>query len=103
MTAIKNEVMKRVRKVFLLRRIAAPFVFLVAAAIVVASTVSVSHVIANMPTLADIQAVASFLAAAFAHADVVVKCALVAGLASLIVTLKGAIESFRISGFLQRI
>jgi hypothetical protein len=87
-------VMKKVRTIFLLRRIAAPFVFLVAASGVVASTVSISNVISNMP-VSDIRAVAKFFAAAFAHADVVVKCALVAGLVLLVITLKRLVESVR--------
>ncbi|HEU5114334.1 MAG TPA: hypothetical protein VFT82_01050 [Candidatus Paceibacterota bacterium] len=98
-----NQIMKKVRMIFLMRRLAAPFVFLVAASVVVASTVSVSHVIANMPALLDIPAVMRFFAAAFAHTDVVVKCALVAGTLFLVVTLKGVVDSFKFSASLQRI
>ena len=80
-----------------------PCALLAAAAVVVGSTVSVSHVIANMPTLADIGAVTRFMVAAFAHTDVVVKSALVAGLVFLVLTLKGVVESFRLSSSLERI
>lgn len=97
-----HDVMKKVRLVFLLRKLAAPFVLFALASATVVSTVSVSHVIANMPTLIDIQAVARFFAAAFAHTDVVVKSALVAGALFLLVTLKGLIESVRFSLSLQR-
>ncbi len=90
--------MKKVRTIFLLRRLAAPFVFLVAAVAIVGSTVSVSHVIANMPAIVDIPAVMRFFAAAFAHTDIVVKSALVAGTVFLIMTLKGAIDSVRLAG-----
>jgi hypothetical protein len=102
MTAIANEVMKKVRKVFLVRKLVAPFAFLVAASAVIASTVSVSHVIANMPSFVDVPAVAQFIAAAFAHADVVVKSALVAGSLFLLMTLKGVVDSRRIASF-QRV
>jgi hypothetical protein len=102
MTAIKNEVMIRVRRLFLVRKLAAPFVFLAVSMVVVASTVSISHVIANMPK-ADIQALARFVAVAFAHTDVVVKCALVAGIAFLFMTLRGIIASVRLSNSPERI
>ncbi len=94
--------MKKVRTIFLLRRIAAPFVVFVAASAMIASTVSVGNVIANMPNLVDIRAVTSFFVAAFAHTDIVIKCALVAGLAFLVMTLKGAIESLRLASSLER-
>ena len=98
-----NEIMRKVRRVFLLRRLAAPFAFLVAATAVVASTVSVSHVIANMPAIVDIPAVMHFLVAAFAHTDIVVKSALVAGTLFLLMTLKGVVDSLRLAASLQRI
>lgn len=101
MTVIANEIMKRVQTIFLVRKLVTPFVFLVAAAAVVVSTVSISHVFANMPSFNDIPAAATFFAAAFAHTDVVVKCALVAGMLFLAMTLKGAIESLRFSGMLR--
>lgn len=91
--------MKKVRRIFLLRRIAAPFVVFLAASAIIASTVSVGNVIANMPDLFDVQAVAKFFVAAFAHTDVVIQCALVAGLAFLVMTLRGFVESFRLSSF----
>jgi len=87
----------------MLRRLAAPFVFLVATSAVIGSTVSVSHVIANMPAVVDIPAVMRFFAAAFAHTDVVVKSALVAGLVFLLFTLKGVVDSLRYTHSLQRI
>jgi hypothetical protein len=99
MTLLANEVMKKVRTVFLLRRLAAPFVVCAAALAIVASTVSVGNVIANMPDLFDIQAVLKFFVAAFAHTDIVIKCALVAGLAFFMVTLKGLVESVRLSSY----
>jgi len=98
--------MKKVRRIFLLRRLVAPSAFFVVATAVVVSTVSVSHVIANMPTLADIPAVTNFFVAAFAHTDVVVKSALVAGTLFLLLTLKGIVDSLRLVGMhrsLQRI
>lgn len=101
MTVIANEIMKKVRLVFLLRRLAAPVVFLVAASAVVASTVSVSHVIANMPSFVDIPAVMRFVAAAFAHTDVVVKSALVAGTLFLVLVLKGLVDSLRLGSSLS--
>lgn len=94
--------MIKVRRIFLIRKLAAPFVFLVAAAVVVGSTVSVSHVLANMPAALDIPAVMRFFAAAFAHADVIVKSALVAGTLFLLMILKGAIDSIRFVGSLQK-
>lgn len=99
---LEQSVMKKVRKVFLLRKLAAPFVVFVLAAVIVASTVSVSSVLSNMPELFDIKAVARFFAAAFAHTDIVIKSALVAGLVFLVLTLKGAIESRRLSTILER-
>ncbi len=103
MTILVEQVMKKVRTIFLLRRLVLPCLFSIAAALVVASTVSISHVIANMPsfspTLADISAFAQFFAGAFAHTDVVVKCALVAGTLFLLMTLKGIVDSFRLVGY----
>lgn len=92
-----NEIMKKVRTIFLLRRLAAPFVVFVASIVIVTSTVSVSHVIANMPEIFDIQAVVKFFVAAFAHTDIVIKSALVAGLVFMILTLRGVVESRRIA------
>lgn len=97
MTHIKVQVMKRVRTIFIIRRAFTPFVFLVGATGVVLSTVSVSNVISNMPVMYDITAVAKFFAVAFAHTDVIVKCALVAGLVLLLLVLKGLIESIRLT------
>ncbi len=102
MTFIANEVMHRVRTIFLLRRFAAPFVVFIAALGIVVSSVSVSNVISNMPDLFDIQAVLRFFAVAFAHTDIVIKSALVAGLVFLGLTLKGAVESARYSAALQK-
>jgi hypothetical protein len=91
-----NEIMKKVRTIFLLRKLAAPFTVFAASIVIVISTVSVSHVIANMPEILDIQAVIKFFVTAFAHTDIVIKSALVAGLVFMILTLKGVIESRRI-------
>ncbi len=102
MTILMNEVMTRVRRIFLLRRLALPSVFALVAVAVIASTVSVSHVIANMPAFIDIPAVAAFLARAFAHTDVVVKSALVAGTLFLLLTLKGIVDGIRLSSVLQK-
>jgi len=97
MTLLANQVMAKVRTVFLLRRLAAPFAFLIIAAAVVGSTVSIGHVISNMPNFVDIPAVAAFLARAFAHTDVVVKSALVAGTLFLLLTLKGMVDGLRLA------
>ncbi len=97
---LANQVMAKVRTIFLLRRLVMPCAFLVIAAAVVGSTVSISHVIANMPALSslvDIPAVAAFFARAFAHADVVVKSALVAGTLFLLLTLKGMVDGIRLA------
>ncbi len=97
MTYIMDEAMKRVRRIYVLRRLAAPFVICLGSVIVIASTVSVASVFRNMPDLFDIQAVARFFVAAFAHADIVIKSALVAGIAFLFMTVKRAIETTRFS------
>lgn len=97
MTHIKVQVMNKVRTVYFLRRTLAPFIFLVGAAVVIASTVSVSNVISNMPVVSDISALTKFFVAAIAHTDVVVKSALVAGLIMLLLVLKGLIEGIRFS------
>jgi len=65
--------------------------------VIVTSTVSVSHVIANMPEIFDIGAVIKFFVAAFAHTDIVIKSALVAGLIFMVLTLKGVAETRRLS------
>ena len=88
--------MKKVRTIFLLRRLAAPFVVFVASIVIVTSTVSVSHVIANMPEIFDIRATFKFFVEAFAHTETLIKSALVAGLVFSILTLKGVFESRRI-------
>ena len=97
--------MRKVRRIFLVKRLATPFAFLLLASIVVVSTVSVSHVIANMPSFVDILAVTRFFVAAFAHTDIVVKSALVAGTLFLVMTLKGVVDSFKLSqhfAFIER-
>ena len=99
---MKNRVMKKVRAIFLLRRLAAPFVVFSALAVIIASAVSVSNVIANMPDIVNIQAVMKFFLAAFAHTDFAIKSALVAGLISLVLILKGLIEGRRLSLTLQK-
>jgi hypothetical protein len=95
--------MHKVRIIFLLRRFAAPFVVFAASLAIVASTVSISNVISNMPALFDIQAVITFLAYAFAHTDIVIKSALVAGTIFLGLTMKGALDAIRLSSVLQKI
>lgn len=102
MTVLADNIMRKVRTIFLMRRLVAPFVFLAAAIIVVASTVSVSHVIDNMPTVANVQAMFNFFASAFAHTDIIVKSALVAGLVFLLATLKGIADSVRFGARLAR-
>jgi hypothetical protein len=99
MAIVLNEVMKRVDRIFLIRRLAAPLAFLLAATAVVCSTVSVSHVIANMPAVFNVGAVVTFFAAAFAHTQSAVQIALVAGIAFLLWTVRGIIESARFSAF----
>ena len=103
MTIIADNIMKKVRMIFLVRRLVTPFAFFAAAFVVLVSTVSISHVIQNMPAIVDIQAVLKFFAASFVHTDVIVKSALVAGTIFLSFTLKGIFESFRISKSFQRI
>ncbi|MEK7163112.1 MAG: hypothetical protein AAB775_00150 [Patescibacteria group bacterium] len=100
---LKNEIMKKVRTIFLLRRLALPSVVFVASISIVISTVSVSQVIANMPEIVDIKSVTQFFVAAFAHTDIVIKSALVAGLVFLALTLKGALESRRLSVRFERV
>ncbi len=95
--------MKKVRMIFLLRRTFAPFVFLVGATIIIVSTVSVSNVISNMPVLSDISALTRFVVAAIAHTDVIVKSALVAGLAMLLLVLKGLVDGIRLSSAQMKI
>ncbi len=102
MTVIANNIMRKVRTIFLVRRLVAPFAFLAAAVAVIVSTVSVSHVIENMPTIADMQAMFNFFASAFAHTDVIVKSALVAGLVFLLATLKGVVDSVRFGATLVK-
>jgi len=97
MIAIKNEIMKRVRRIFLIRRVGTPLAFLVVSTVIIASTVSVSHVLANMPEFGNMEAVIRFYTSAFVHTQFIVKCALVAGIAFLVVTLKGALETVRVS------
>jgi hypothetical protein len=92
-------VMKKVRMIFILRRLFAPFVVFAAATAIVVSTVSVGNVLHNMPDLFDIQAVVKFFVAAFAHTETLIKSALVAGIAFGLFTLKGLFESRRISSF----
>lgn len=103
MTHIKVQVMKRVRAVFLLRKTLAPFVFLVGAAVLIVSTVSVSNVISNMPVLSDVSALTKFFVAAIAHTDVIVKSALVAGLIMLLLVLKGLVDGIRLSSLQAKI
>lgn len=99
---LRHEIMKKVRTIFLLRRGALPFAVFLAASVIVTSTVSVFNVIANMPDIIDIQAVVRFFVAAFAHTDIVIKSALVAGLVFLVLTLRGLIEIKRLSVSLKK-
>lgn len=96
------EVMKKVRSIFLLRRLIAPFVVFAALIAIIASTISVSNVIANMPDIVNIQAVMKFFIAAFAHTEIAIKSALVAGLVFLGLILKGIIEGRRLSMTLEK-
>jgi hypothetical protein len=93
--AIATEVMLRVERIFFLRKFAAPFIFFIAATLIIVSTVSVQHVVANMPAVFDVGALIKFFASAFAHTQSVVQFALVAGFAFLLWTLKGLIDSVR--------
>ena len=99
---LAQKIMKKVRTIFILRRLVLPVFVFVSSITVIVSTVSVSNVIANMPDLLNIQAVARFFAAAFAHTDIVIKSALVAGLVFLVLTLKGLIDSRRLSVRFER-
>lgn len=78
------------------------FIFVFLAVAIIISTVSVTNVVANMPDLVDIQAVAKFFVAAFAHADIVIKSALVAGIAFFVVTLKGLLGGIRVTAAIQK-
>lgn len=95
---LTDSVMKKVKIIFLVRRIATPFVFFIGSVVIIFSTVSVSNVISNMPA-SDILAVTKFFAAAFAHTDVIVKSALVAGLVLSVLMLKGLIESLKLLSY----
>lgn len=97
MTHIMNEAMKKVRRIYVLRRLAAPFVVFLGSLVIIATTVSVPSVFENMPDLFDIQAVARFFLSAFAHTDIVIKSALVAGIAFLIMTLLRTFETVRLT------
>ncbi|MDO8579665.1 MAG: hypothetical protein Q7R72_02215 [bacterium] len=99
---LTQKIMKKVRTIFILRRLALPSAVFVMSVAIIVSTVSVSNVIANMPDLFNIQAVIRFFVTAFAHTDIVIKSALVAGLVFLALTLKGAMESKRLSMRLER-
>jgi hypothetical protein len=92
-----NEAMKKVRRIYVLRRLAAPFVVFLGSLVIIATTVSVPSVFENMPDLFDIQAVARFFLSAFAHTDIVIKSALVAGIAFLIMTLLRTFETVRLT------
>lgn len=92
-----NEAMKKVRRIYVIRRLAVPFVVFVGSAAILASAVSVGSVLENMPDLLDVQAVAKFFLSAFAHTEMVIKSVLVAGIAFLIMTLKRAVETMRFS------
>ncbi len=97
MTHIMNEAMKKVRRIYVLRRLAVPFVVFLGSLVIIATTVSVQSVFENMPDLFDIQAVVRFFLFAFAHTDIVIKSALVAGIAFLIMTLLRTFETLRLT------
>lgn len=103
MTLLANNIMKKVRMIFLMRRLVTPFAFFAAALVVLVSSVSVSHVVQNMPTVVDIQAVLKFFASAFAHTDLIVKSALVAGMLFLGITCRGLFQSVRMLSVTQKI
>lgn len=103
MTVITNNVMKKVRIIFLMRRLLLPLTFFTVAIVTILSTVSISHVIENMPVIVNMEAVIRFFVFAFAHTEIVVKSALVAGTVFLGFTLKGLIDSIRLSSVFQKI
>ncbi len=74
-----------------------PFVVFLGSLVIIATTVSVQSVFENMPDLFDIQAVARFFLSAFAHTDIIIKSALVAGIAFLVMTLVRMVETLRLT------
>jgi hypothetical protein len=102
MAIVLHDVMNKVERIYFLRKFAAPLAFFLTATAVLLSTVSVSHVIANMPAFIDLRAVVQFFAAAFAHTHAVVQFALVAGIAFLLWTLKGLVDSVRFTASMVR-
>ncbi len=103
MTVLAQEIMKKVRRIYILRKLLLPLLFSTFTGLIVISTVSVSHVIQNMPTVIQISDFVRFFVVAFAHTDVVVKSALVAGSLSLLYTGRGVIQGFRLSANVLKI
>lgn len=74
---LKMRIMRRVRWIHTLKRITHPAavrVYVLSALFIgVASLVSVPNVLANMPALADVSRLYSFMVSAFAHTELVVQ------------------------------
>lgn len=95
MTILVQKIMKRIRVIFIVRQLITPLAFSIAACVVLISTISLPHVIQNMPAVIDLKAIAHFFFLAFKHADVIVKGALFLTAVSLVIFCRGIIQSIR--------
>ena len=80
MTTLKNNIMKRVKVIYMLRTTALPLLVSLIGITTVFSTVSVVNVIKNAPSMANVPSLFSFFVAAFGHTEFTVKAGIVLSL-----------------------
>ena len=88
--------MKRVRIIYAIRSIAFPLVVFLLGLSILLSTVSIFHVIKNMPSLGDMPHFVSFFISAFGHTEFIVQTALILSL------FFGIYTTYRFAGVLKR-
>ncbi len=88
-TPLNIEVMKKVRRIYIARKLVVPAGLFAAAAAFLALTVSIPHVLANMATLTGLREAVSYFTYSFVHTEIYVQCALFAGLIFLLWTAQG--------------
>ena len=96
MTTLKNRVMLRVYALFAMRFALSPFglraLGLLSAILTISLSVSVRHVLMNMPAIYDLPALITFHTEAFRHTTLIVQTATLAGLALLFFVARDAFK-----------
>ena len=107
MTTISNNVQKKVRLIFWMRRLtsrrAIECYVLFVSTVGLFSFVSVPHVIANMPSVTDIARLSAFVVGALTHTHAAVQIALVLMCVSLVFMVSDLIRRSRLTALRPRV